>query len=99
MKPQEIKQHWNEIVNNASNLNFDQNDKVHLALLEDLQSLILYIIETSTLLQDPEIDNYYLIHTLSWLLTENLKTVPFLAIKLEEYQFDKKLILSGQIKT
>lgn len=90
LKPEELQQHWNDLIQNMFQLKPEESNKMHLALLEDLQGLVLYITETSALLQDPQIDNYYLIHTLSWLLTENLKTVPFIAIKLEDYQAEKK---------
>lgn len=87
LKPEALERHWRELIQNSTNP--EESNKAHLALIENLQALVLYITETSTLLQDPRIDNYYLIHTLSWLLTENLKAVPFIAIKLEEYQNNK----------
>lgn len=90
LKPQEIYRSWKQIVENIPHLTPEDNNRLHLALLDDLHDLVLYITESSNLLQDPQIDNYYLIHTLYWLLAENLKTIPEITIELEEYQNDKK---------
>jgi methyl-accepting chemotaxis protein WspA len=89
LKPEELKEEWNQLVKNAPNLKYEENNRLHQTLIEELQSLVLYITESASLLQDPQIDNYYLIHTLYWLLTENLKTVPLINIEFEEYQNKK----------
>lgn len=90
LKPIEIQRLWNELMQNEYNLSTEENNRLHLSLLQDLQSLVFYISENSALLQDPQINNYYLIHTLYWLLTENLRTIPTLNIEFENYIMDKK---------
>lgn len=89
LKPVELQHRWNQIMDNEYILNPEDNNRLHLSLLQDLQALVFYISENSALLQDPQIDNYYLIHTLYWLLTENLRTIPTLNIEFENYLTDK----------
>lgn len=90
LKPAEILHRWNHLLQSIPSLSPQENNNLHLELLEDLQELILYITETSNLLQDPQVDNHYLIQTLYWLLTENLKTIPSINVELEKYLTDKK---------
>lgn len=89
LKPDVLLQKWNHLLQSIPNITKHESNTLHLELLEDLQSLILYITETSELLQDPQINNYYLIHTLYWLLSENLKSIPTINIEYEHFQEDK----------
>lgn len=89
LNPEELQRRWNQFIQNQTNLPTEEINNTHLDLLEDLQSLVLYITETSFLLQDPSIQNYYLIHTLYWLLTENLRTIPVINIEVENYLSQK----------
>lgn len=86
LKPTEILQHWNQLLQNSSVIKIPESNRIHLEILNKLQALILYISTTSDLLQDPEIDNYYLIHTLYWLLAENLRLVPSINVEFENYR-------------
>lgn len=85
LKPSEIQRNWNEFVYEIPKLSKEDSALLYLQILNDLKALILYITETSQLEQDPQVDNYYLIHTLYWLLTENVRTLPTISVHLEEY--------------
>ncbi len=90
LSPEELQQRWILILQNIPNITNLENNNSHLNILEDFQDLAFYITEQSNLLQDPAISNYYLIHTLYWILTENMRTIPSINIELEDYLQNKK---------
>lgn len=89
LKPAELYSQWNQMVLLDPNRSHDKNNKMHLDLLSELQELIFYIAERSNLLQDSQIDNYYLIHTLYHLVTDNLTSISDINKEYEKYLQEK----------
>jgi methyl-accepting chemotaxis protein WspA len=89
-KPTEIQTKWKDLIQNLPNLSATEINKNHLVILEDLQSLVFYVTDNSDLLQDSDLSNYYLIHTLYWLMNNNLNTVSSIDINYENYLLKRK---------
>ena len=90
LKPTELNQQWNMVLQQLVNSNAKEANNEHINMLDDLRSLMLYIVDSSKLTQDPDVTNYYLVRNLYWLSTSNVKAIPLITVKYEEYFNDLK---------
>lgn len=60
-KWQDIKDKWNNSVNNSLNLSYRQSYTEHTELINDILGLISHITDKSNLIMDPSCETYYLI--------------------------------------
>lgn len=91
LNPEEIRRKWENFAKQALHSNRESNDSIYQSLMNNLQSLIIYVSDMSNLTLDPEIDSYYMIASLSRSMPQAEALIPLISLKAEDAIGDKTL--------
>lgn len=91
LKPSELFNQWNDLVNSLSTLTIEASNEKHEKLIASLRSLILYIGETSRLILDPTVQVNYFTQNLLWNLPKDQVLIPRIIVATQTLIDDKNV--------